>query len=131
MGGGGNVVKSRDDDDGSAGGGGEARPRYVLPREDVKIFGGVAAYKQLLFIRDSIGLGWVLEKANHSVAGTYLHGIFDNGTWRRHWLNSIRHRQGLRDLPVNQPNYSEQLQQTLDRLADAFEQYVNIEPLLQ
>ena len=80
---------------------------------------------------DGDGLGWVLEKTNHSVAGTYLHGIFDNSTWRRHWLNSIRHRQGLRDLPVNQPNYSEQLQQTLDRLADAFEQYVNIEPLLR
>ena len=56
------LVKSRDDDDGSAGGGEEARPHYVLPREDVKVFGGVTAYKQLLFIRDTIGLGWVIQK---------------------------------------------------------------------
>ena len=31
-------------------------------REDVKVFGGVTAYKQLLFIRDTIGLGWVIQK---------------------------------------------------------------------
>ena len=50
----GNVVKSRNDDGGSAvrGGGYDARPLYVLLlREDVKVFGGVTAYKQLSFYK--------------------------------------------------------------------------------
>ena len=48
------VVKSRDDDDGSAGGrrGGTKKRTHstlnVLPREDVKVFNGVTAYKQLV-----------------------------------------------------------------------------------
>ena len=25
-----------------------------------------------------------------AVAGTYLHGIFDNGYWRRQWVNLLR-----------------------------------------
>ncbi|GCE65183.1 cobyric acid synthase [cyanobiont of Ornithocercus magnificus] len=79
---------------------------------------------------DSDGLGWVLEKADYHVAGTYLHGLFDNGVWRRHWLNGIRQRRGLQKLPVNQTHYGKQRQKLLDRLADVFEEHVDIEPLL-
>ena len=73
------------------------------------------------------GLGWVRQ----STSGTYLHGIFDNGPWRRRWLNRLRRRRGLADLSEQQPHHSRQRDALLDRLADAFEKHVNLEPLLQ
>jgi len=72
------------------------------------------------------GLGWVQA----SVAGTYLHGVFESGPWRRRWLNQLRTRKGLPMLSEQQPHHSRQRDALLDRLADAFEQHVNLEPLL-
>ena len=65
------------------------------------------------------------------VAGTYLHGIFENGIWRRCWLNQLRKRKGLALLSEQQAHHRKQRDQLLDRLADAFEAHVNIEPLLR
>ena len=64
-------------------------------------------------------------------AGTYLHGLLDNGPWRRHWLNQLRRRKGLADLPLDQAHHREHRNQLLDRLADAFEQHVDLTPLLE
>jgi adenosylcobyric acid synthase len=72
-------------------------------------------------------LGWV----HGNVAGTYLHGVFESGPWRRRWLNQLRTRKGLPWLSEQQPHHSRQREALLDRLADAFEQHVNLEPLLQ
>ena len=72
-------------------------------------------------------LGWV----RGSVAGTYLHGVFESGPWRRRWLNQLRARKGLPLLSERQPHHSRQREALLDRLADAFEQHVNLEPLLR
>ena len=66
-----------------------------------------------------------------SVAGTYLHGVFESGPWRRRWLNQLRARKGLPLLSERQPHHSRQRDALLDRLADAFEQHVNLEPLLK
>ncbi|MEY4297545.1 MAG: hypothetical protein RLZZ423_724, partial [Cyanobacteriota bacterium] len=71
-------------------------------------------------------LGWV----HGNVAGTYLHGVFESGPWRRRWLNQLRTRKGLPWLSEQQPHHSRQREALLDRLADAFEQHVNLEPLL-
>jgi adenosylcobyric acid synthase len=73
------------------------------------------------------GLGWV----SGAVAGTYLHGVFESGPWRRRWLNTLRARQGLPLLSEQQPHHRRQREALLDRLADAFEQHVNLEPLLR
>ena len=72
------------------------------------------------------GLGWV----QGSVAGTYLHGVFESGPWRRRWLNQLRIRKGLPLLSEQQPHHSRQRDALLNRLADAFEAHVNLEPLL-
>ena len=72
-------------------------------------------------------LGWV----RGTVAGTYLHGVFESGPWRRRWLNQLRQRKGLPLLSEQQPHHSRQREALLDRLADAFEQHVNLEPLLK
>ena len=71
-------------------------------------------------------LGWVYG----SVTGTYLHGVFESGAWRRRWLNQLRQRKGLPSLSEQQPHHSRQRDALLDRLADAFEAHVNLKPLL-
>ena len=77
-------------------------------------------------------LGWIKYHNGQAgaAAGTYLHGIFDNGAWRRRWLNRLRRRRDLPELNEDQPHHSRQREALLDRLADAFEQHVNLDPLL-
>jgi len=79
------------------------------------------------------GLGWVQPGGSQGgiVVGTYLHGVFESGPWRRHWLNQLRQRKGLDPLSHDQPHHSRQRDALLDRLADAFEAHVNLEPLLE
>ncbi|MBD2549350.1 cobyric acid synthase [Microcystis elabens FACHB-917] len=77
-------------------------------------------------------LGWWTECGGQGggVAGTYLHGIFENGPWRRRWLNLLRRRRRLPPLEENQPHHGRQRDALLDRLADAFEAHIDLEPLL-
>jgi adenosylcobyric acid synthase len=56
--------------------------------------------------------------------------VFESGPWRRRWLNLLRQRRNLPPLPEAQPHHSRQREALLDRLADAFEQHVNLAPLL-
>ena len=77
---------------------------------------------------DDANLGVVDD--NLAVWGTYLHGIFDNGPWRRAWLNRLRQQRGLRSLPTGVANYREQRELMLDALADAIEPHLNLNPLM-
>ncbi|MGK7939578.1 MAG: cobyric acid synthase CobQ [Crocosphaera sp.] len=79
-----------------------------------------------LFEDSSLGI----VNENQSVWGCYLHGIFDNGAWRRTWLNYLRHRRGLSSLPTGISNYREQREAILDDLADLVEEFVDLTPLL-
>ncbi|NJM72622.1 MAG: cobyric acid synthase CobQ [Scytonema sp. RU_4_4] len=65
-----------------------------------------------------------------SVWGTYLHGIFDNGPWRRAWLNRLRQQRGLKSLPTGVANYREQREHTLDSLATEIEHHLDLTPFL-
>ena len=65
-----------------------------------------------------------------SIWGTYLHGIFDNGPWRRAWLNRLRQQRGLKSLPTGVANYREQREVLLNALADAVEPHLNLAPVL-
>jgi adenosylcobyric acid synthase len=65
-----------------------------------------------------------------SVWGTYLHGIFDNGPWRRAWLNRLRQQRGLKSLPTGVANYRDQREQILDSLATEIETHLNLTPFL-
>ncbi len=77
-------------------------------------------------------LGWWATAGTRGglVAGTYLHGIFENGPWRRRWLNQLRQRRGLPPLREDQPHHGRQRDALLDRLADAFEAHIDLSPLL-
>ena len=78
-------------------------------------------------------LGWVKPFGEEGglVVGTYLHGVFESGPWRRRWLNQLRATKGLAPLTEQQPHHSRQREALLDRLADAFEEHINLEPLLR
>jgi adenosylcobyric acid synthase len=81
---------------------------------------------QLLF--DDANLGAV--NTEQSVWGTYLHGIFDNGPWRRAWLNHIRQQRGLISLPTGIPNYREQRETLLNYLAAIVAENLDLTPIL-
>ncbi|MEC4812049.1 MAG: cobyric acid synthase CobQ [Scytonema sp. PMC 1069.18] len=77
---------------------------------------------------DDVNLGLVDDCL--SVWGTYLHGIFDNGPWRRAWLNRLRQQRGLKSIPTGVANYREQRENILDSLATEVERHLDLTPFL-
>lgn len=80
---------------------------------------------------------WLFDDGNlgvvdvtQSIWGTYLHGIFDNGPWRRAWLNRLRQQRGLKSLPTGISNYREQREAMLDAIAEAIGKHLDLAPLL-
>ena len=88
--------------------------------------GSTTALEPLQALCQEEGLGWVQGQ----VAGSYLHGLLENGRWRRQWLNQLRRRKQLPELAEDQGHHSLQREELLDRLADAFEANVDLTPLL-
>ncbi len=78
---------------------------------------------------DDKRLGIVNE--TQSIWGCYLHGLFDNGPWRRSWLNHLRQQRGLPSLPTGVPNYREQREEVLDSIADRVAEHLDLKPLLE
>ena len=77
-------------------------------------------------------LGWVIESQNHSViAGTKLHSNFDNGKWRRAWLNKIRQKKNLSRLPLNISNYAEKREHLINLIADFVNANLDLSALLE
>jgi len=77
---------------------------------------------------DDVNLG--LVDSCQSVWGSYLHGLFDNGPWRRAWLNRLRQQRGLKSLPTGVANYREQREQMLDNIATEVENHLDLTPFL-
>ncbi|WP_310427888.1 cobyric acid synthase CobQ [Chamaesiphon sp. VAR_48_metabat_135_sub] len=61
--------------------------------------------------------------------GTYLHGIFDNGRWRRNWLNQIRSQRNLALITNDVPDYANQREEIFDKLADSISDYLDLTSL--
>jgi adenosylcobyric acid synthase len=97
----------------------QGRSRIEIQGTDNELF-------QPLF--DDVNLG--LVDSCLSVWGTYLHGIFDNGPWRRAWLNRLRQQRGLKSIPTGVANYREQRESILDSLATQVERHLDLTPLL-
>lgn len=68
--------------------------------------------------------------AEGNVLGAYIHGIFDNDTYRRGIINILRQRKGLDKLPVS-TNYAAAKQAAYNRLADTVRQNMNMDKLNQ
>lgn len=77
---------------------------------------------------DDAGLGMVDNE--QSVWGTYLHGLFDNGPWRRAWLNRLRQQRGLQSLPTGVANYRKEREVLLNSLANIVEAHLDLTPIL-
>lgn len=108
-------------------------PQKGLPVTGYEIHQGISRInsstrESYLSLFDDASLGLVNE--SQSVWGCYLHGVFDNGPWRRTWLNHLRQRRGLNPLPTGIGNYREQRENMINALADLVEQYVNLNPIL-
>jgi adenosylcobyric acid synthase len=67
---------------------------------------------------------------DHRIWGTYIHGVFDNPAFRRHWLNQIRQRKGLTPLPTAvSENVNQRLSSAMDKWADHLEHHLKF-PLI-
>jgi adenosylcobyric acid synthase len=84
-----------------------------------------AAQPQDLF--EDSDLGWLW---GDRVWATYLHGIFDNGVWRRTWLNRLRAAKGLEPLPIDILDHAAQRDAALDVVADLVGEHLDWRPLL-
>ena len=99
----------------------QGRTQMVMPNEG-------EATNTFMPIFDDRSLGIVDEA--QSVWGTYLHGVFDNGPWRRAWLNRLRQQRGLKSMPTGIANYREQRDSMLNSLATTIEEYIDLDPIL-
>jgi adenosylcobyric acid synthase len=99
----------------------QGRSRLIESKEDEKL----SSCKPLF---DDPGLG--LVDVDHSVWGSYIHGLFDNGPWRRAWLNYLRQQRGLPSLATGVANYREQREALLNMLADQVEAHLDLGPIL-
>ena len=65
----------------------------------------------VMYSEDGREIGYEKDR----ILAAYLHGIFDDDAFRRHFLNTIRRGKGWADLPV-QTEYG--FEKALNRLAD-------------
>ncbi|MDJ0678917.1 MAG: cobyric acid synthase CobQ [Xenococcaceae cyanobacterium MO_167.B52] len=79
-------------------------------------------------IFDDPNLGLVDE--SKSIWGCYLHGLFDNGPWRRSWLNQLRKQRGMSSLATGISNYREQREVTLNSLADVIAKHLDLKSIM-
>ncbi len=79
-------------------------------------------------IFDDPGLG-IVDKSQ-SIWGCYMHGLFDNGAWRRSWLNQLRKQRGMSSLATGISNYREQREIILNSIADLAEKHLNLSPII-
>ena len=90
-----------------------------------KVFAKAADFTPIFEAED---LGFV--NSEESLWGCYLHGLFDNGSWRRAWLNALRKGRGLSALPTGIGSYQSQRETMLDSVADFVAEHINFQPLL-
>ena len=65
-----------------------------------------------------------------TIAGTYVHGIFENDDWRDHYLNLIRKGKNLPLLDKRTRSYKMKREKIIDNLANEFKKHLNISSLL-
>ena len=71
-----------------------------------------------------------LVDKSQAIWGCYLHGLFDNGAWRRSWINQLRKQRGMSSLATGISNYRDQREATLNVLADIVEKNLNLKSIL-
>ena len=76
-------------------------------------------------------LGWYIDKEFLGiVAGTYIHGVFENDDWRKSFLDLIREKKGISKLDKKLITYKMKRERNIQNLAHEFQKHININPLL-
>ncbi|MBV5259603.1 hypothetical protein FLX56_14375 [Synechococcus moorigangaii CMS01] len=83
-----------------------------------------SGYSQL-FATPNLGL----VSQSQTLWAVYLQGLFNNGPWRRFWLNSLRQKRGLGSLPTGIADFSERKEAILEGLANHVTQHLDLTPL--
>ena len=78
-----------------------------------------------------LDLGWYKENKNGgTIAGTYIHGIFENDQWRQQYINLIRKNKNLPVLDKTKFSYKMKRERIIDLLANEFNKHLNISIML-
>ena len=78
-----------------------------------------------------LNLGWYKEnKGGGTIAGTYVHGIFENDIWRDQYINLIRKRKKLPALKKRTSSYKVKRESIIKNLANEFNKHLNLSSLL-
>ena len=76
-------------------------------------------------------LGWCREnECGGTIAGTYIHGIFENDEWRAQYLNVIRKSKKLPRVDKKMRSYKIKRESIIDNLSNEFDKHLNISSLL-
>jgi adenosylcobyric acid synthase len=78
-----------------------------------------------------LNLGWYREKdEGGTIAGTYIHGIFENDNWRDQYINLIRKSKSLPILNKKSISYKKKRESIIDNLANEFNKHLNLTSFL-
>ncbi|AFY39080.1 adenosylcobyric acid synthase (glutamine-hydrolysing) [[Leptolyngbya] sp. PCC 7376] len=91
--------------------------------------------KVTVFARDAVAqlfrdndLGLINQGRN--IWAVNLHELFNNGPWRRFWLNQLRQKRGLSSLATGIADFTERREVIIDNLANHIDQHLKLAPLL-
>ncbi len=78
-----------------------------------------------------IDLGWYIENnGGGTIAGTYIHGIFENDRWRDKYINLIRKSKNLPLLNKKSISYKNKRESIINNLANEFDNHLNLKSFL-
>ena len=79
----------------------------------------------------NLDLGWYKENnGGGTIAGTYVHGIFENDSWRNQYINLIRKRKNLPILNKESIPYKQKRESIINNLAKEFDKHLNLTSFL-
>ena len=89
------------------------------------------SHRNLKSIFKNSELGWYVENnVGGTIAGTYIHGIFENDIWREHYINLIRKSKNLPKLDNKTISYKLKREIIINNLAKEFNNHLNLSSLL-
>jgi len=78
-----------------------------------------------------LDLGWYKENIEGgTIAGTYIHGIFENDIWRDQYINLIKKSKNLPILIKKSISYKKKRESILNNLANEFDKHLNLTSFL-
>ncbi len=78
-----------------------------------------------------LDLGWYkVNNGGGTIAGTYIHGIFENDSWRDQYINLIRKSKNLQKTNKESIPYKKKRESIIENLANEFDKHLNLTSFL-